>query len=375
MKRALLISAALLLAATASLPAQSIAGTWQGKLPILATGQGSTPGTGSPRVVFTVQKAPDGSFHGGFMFIDRGGATQLTSVTFSASNVTFALGDTFSFHGKLSANGKSIDGTWTAGNQSIPLTLELATADTLWTRQGPAPIPPMAANADPAYEVATIKPATPEEAHALFDLHVRRFSATGTSAIELIKIAWNVRGRQVIGAPPGLNDRKYDIVAEPDTPGLPSEAQSRVMVRKLLVERFHLVAHTDTQLYPVLALTLDPKAPRPVPADPNFSGNGGMSGRRDGDDFVLQFSGTTIPQMLAFMMNTFQDKQLVDETGLTGIYNITLRIEGLTQGPVTSDDVGVALIQAAQHAGFKFIAKKESLPVVVIDHIDPPTPN
>ena len=54
------------------------------------------------------------------------------------------------------------------------------------------------------------------------------------------------------------------------------------------------------------------------------------NGRRDGDDIVLQFSGTTIPQFLAFVMNTFQDKQLVDETGL---------------------------------------------PVVIIDHIDPPTPN
>ena len=60
-----------------------------------------------------------------------------------------------------------------------------------------------------------------------------------------------------------------------------------------------------------------------------------MFGRRDGDDIVLQFSGSTIPEILGFVMNTFQDKQLVDETGLTGTYDITLRLAGLGQGPVS----------------------------------------
>jgi len=377
MKRAILAAAAVIFAAAITpLHAQSIAGTWQGTLPIAASAQGSSYNTGSPRVVFTIEKSADGTFHGGITFIDRGATVPLTSVTFSAPDVTFAESHAaFTYRGKLSADGKSIAGTWTQSNQSFPLTLQFATTDVASTRVVPAPLPPMAADADPSFEVATIKPATPDEAHALFNLRARNFSATGVTATELIKIAWNVRGRQVIGGPPWLNDKRYDIVAEPDTPGLPSEEQNRVMVHKLLTERFHLQAHTGQQDYPVLALTIDPKAPRPVPADPNFSPNGGMSARRDGDDIVLQFSGTTIPQMLAFIMNTFQDKQLVDETGLAGIYNITLRIEGLTQGPVSSDDVGSALVQAAAHAGFKFTSKKEPLLVVIVDHIDPPTPN
>jgi uncharacterized protein (TIGR03435 family) len=376
MRRAILADAAFMLAAaTTFLHAQSIAGTWQGTLPMYGTAQGASV-NGNPRIVFTIEKSPDGSFHGGITFIDRGATVPLTSVTFAAPDVTFAESASgFNYRGKLSADGKSMAGTWTQGNQSFPLILQFATTDTVWTRVAPAPLQPMAADADPSYEVATIKPATADEQHAIFDLRAHRFNATGTSAKELIKVAWNIRGREVIGGPPWLEDKKYDIVAEPDTPGLPSEAQSRAMVHKLLIERFHLVAHTGQQDYPVLALTLDPKAPRPAPSDPNFNPNGGMSFRRDGDDIVLQFSGVTIPQMLAFMMNTFQDKQLVDETGLSGVYNITLRIEGLAQGPVSSDDVGAALVQAAQHAGFKFISKKEPLPVVIIDHIDPPTPN
>ena len=103
--------------------------------------------------------------------------------------------------------------------------------------------------------------------------------------------------------------------------------------------------------------------------------SGGEDESGEDGRFVLQFSGTTIPQMLAFMMNTFQDSQLVDETGLSGTYNITLRVSFPAQGPVSSDDIGAALVTAAQQAGFKFISKKEPLQVVVIDHIDPPTPN
>ena len=196
-------------------------------------------------------------------------------------------------------------------------------------------------------------------------------------AKELIKIAYNVRGRQVLGGPPWLEETKYDIVADPDAvPGKPAEAHDPRHGPPLPPgERFHLVSHTEQQDFPVLALTLDPKAPPPTPSDPNLKGNNGMFGRRDGDDVIFQFSGTTIPQLLGFIMNTFQDKQLVDETGLTGTYDITFRLAGFGQGPVSSDAMGSALVVAAQHAGFKLVAKKAPLTVVVVDHIDPPTPN
>ena len=365
-----------LVMAAATLHAQSITGTWQGTLPIAATGQGSGPANGSPRVVFTIEKNSDGSFHGGMTLIDRGTSVPFTSVTLSAPDVTFVQSVAgLNYRGKLSADGKSITGTWTQGNQSLPLTLELATADTLWKPEGPAALPPMAANADPSFEVAIIKPTGPDENNTLFDLHARKFASQHTSAKELIKIAYNVRGRQVLGGPSWLEETKFDVIAEPDTPGMPSEAQNRLMVHKLLNERFHLVSHTEQQPFPVLALTLDPKATPPTPSDPNFKGNSGMFGRRDGDDIVYQFSGTTIPQLLAFVMNTFQDKQLVDETGLTGVYDITVRLVGLAQGPVSSDNFGNALVLAIQHAGFKFVSKKGPLTVVVVEHIDLPTPN
>ena len=57
------------------------------------------------------------------------------------------------FDGKLSADGKTIAGTWTQGQTTSPLTLELATAQTAWQMPAAPEKPkPMAANADPSFE-------------------------------------------------------------------------------------------------------------------------------------------------------------------------------------------------------------------------------
>jgi len=357
----------------ATLHAQTIAGFWQGTLPAAASGQGSAGGAGL-RIVFHIDKKPDGSLRGVMAMIDRGNTMPLMSATLYALNVTFAVSEEVNFRGKLSADRNSIAGTWTQGGQSLPLTLSLATADTLWKREGPEALPPMAADADPAYEVATIKPGAFDEQHSIYNLHGRDLNGTGFTATELIKIAYNVRGRQVIGGPPWLNQTHYDIVAKPDTPGQPSEAQTRLMVHKLLTERFHLTSHTSHQDFPVLALTLDPRSPRPALSDPKLNPNHSMSARRDGDDMVIEFTGT-IHDFIGLIMNTFQSRQLVDETGLTGVYDITLRVAGIAQGHPSDDDVGNALVVAAEHAGFKLVSKKAPLTVVVVDHIDPPTPN
>jgi uncharacterized protein (TIGR03435 family) len=310
-------------------------------------------------------------------YIDSNGVgVPLTAITFTSPDVTLTQSMTMgTYRGKLSSDGQSITGTWSQGKTSLPLILSLATPDTLWRSAGPGP---MAADADPSYEVATIKPATPEEVHPIFDLQAAEFRTTGTSAAELIKIVYKIRGRQVIGGPSWLEDSKFDITAKSDTPGIPSEDQTRVMVRKLLTERFHLVCHTGQQLYPALALTLDPKGPRPTPSDPNFNLQGGAMGRQEGGDTVLHFSGITMQAFLKVLMDRFRDKQVVDETGLTGTYDITLRIPAnlaSTGNGGTEDEVGIAYIAAAEKAGFKIVSKKAPLPVVIIDHIDPPTPN
>jgi len=369
MKRAILSAAFIVAAATLCLHAQSIAGTWQGTI---------SYSRNNVRVVFILEKKPDGSLHGGFNWIDSNGiGLPISAVTFTAPEVTLAqsaIGMTY--HGKLSADGHTIAGTWTQGRLSLPLTLTLATPDTLWKHAGPAP---MAAGADPAYEVATIKPARPDEVHPIYDLRAPEFHATGTNAAELIKTVYKIRGRQIVNAPHWVEESKFDITAKPDTPGIPSEDQTRVMIRKLLAERFHLVCHTSTQDFPALVMTLDPKGPHPTPSDPAFNGHNAMIMQQEGGDSLLHLSGATMQFFVKVLMDRYRDKQIVDETGLTGTYDITLRLpaaalQGIGDGGA-EEETGSDYIAAAEKAGFKFVSKKAPLPVVVVDHIDPPTPD
>ena len=347
----------------------AITGTWQGVVAL--------PSGNSVRVVFAVAKNPDGSLHGGIRYIDANAGLAFTTIVFRAPDLTVTQAVTsMTYHGRLSADGQSIIGTWSQGNLSLPLTLTLATSATLWKPAGPGP---MAADADPSYDVAVIKPSLPEEQHPIWNLRGAEFRATGTSAAELIKIVYKIRGRQIMNAPAWVEQDKFDITARPDTPGVPTEDQSRIMIRKLLAERFHLVCHTATQDFPVLVMTLDPKGPRPVLSDPDFNVHGGMLLRQEGGEAQLHLSGVNMQEFLKDLMDRYRDKQIVDETGLTGTYDITLRLpaaalQGIGDGGA-EDEVGSDYIAAAEHAGFKFVSKKAPLPVVIVDHIDPPTPN
>ncbi len=107
------------LSAVAVAYAQSIAGTWQGTLPV---GQ-------SPRIVLRIKDAGNGALRGSISFIDRSAdALPLLSTTYRAPDLAAAIGE-ITFRGRLSADGKSIAGTWTQGNQSFPVSFALATPE------------------------------------------------------------------------------------------------------------------------------------------------------------------------------------------------------------------------------------------------------
>jgi uncharacterized protein (TIGR03435 family) len=348
---------------------QTITGTWQGTLSAKET----------QRVVLKFATADNnGSLRGSLTFIDRGPAgPPLLSVTFVPPDLSVTVAD-ISYRGKLSTDGKSITGVWTQGSQSYPLALILATTETLWTYSGPAPIPPMAATADPAFEVATIKPSQGNEKERSYGFKGVRFGAENASVTDLIKFAYKVRDRQIDGGPAWMNEDKFDIAAGADTPGQPSRDQQRSMVRKLLADRFGLKVHLVQRDFPVYALTVE--SPPKVTADEASGYDHGyvnVTDRKDGETAV-QFTHYTMPEFADALMNFIQDRQIVDETGLTGRFNLALMIPTDTaygrQGP-DGMDRATAYFGAVQPLGFKLIRKRSTLEVIVVDHLDKPSAN
>ncbi len=174
-----------------ALSAQSINGTWQGTLPI----------PDSPRVALALTKADDGSLRGVLYQIDKSSSgIALTSITFTAPDFSVEqVNASISYRGKLSADGKSIAGTWTQDKNSYPLTLVLATPETLWKSTGSAALPPMSPTADPAFEVAAIRPSPPDAKGSSISFKTRDFTVKNRSVRDMIEFAYQLSDRQISG--------------------------------------------------------------------------------------------------------------------------------------------------------------------------------
>ena len=372
-------AAVLLFALCAVVHAQEIVGSWQASFP-------ATTSSPSFRVVIKIATAKDGSLKGTYVPIDfNADGFPLASVKFTAPDFSFTLGG-ISYQGKMSADGSTIVGTWSgmpAPGQTVlkPLTWVRATPDTEWTSSAPKAPPPMAADADPSFEVATIKPTPPPaDGHAQWILGRRHFTAANCTAMELIKIAYFVRGRQVLNGPKWINEQKWDVVAETDSdiPGQPSEAQTRVMVRKLLEQRFGLKVHLTQKEFTVYAMVVDKPSTKLVKSDVQDKPMMIAGGPPGADGLqTLQFVHTTMKEFAAMMMNMIQTHQIVDETGLDGKYDFTLivRQSAFLPSPGVEDLPDPEFVQAIQPLGLKFTLRKEQLEMVMVDHLDLPSAN
>jgi uncharacterized protein len=115
MKKALML-AALVMSASALYAAQEITGDWQGTL---------KAGGGELRLVLHVNKGADGSLKATLDSIDQNAnGIPVTSISLQGAKLNFTVDSVHgSYEGTVSADSKSIDGTWTQG-QPLPLTFE-----------------------------------------------------------------------------------------------------------------------------------------------------------------------------------------------------------------------------------------------------------
>jgi len=112
-----------LLFTTLALPAQEIAGNWQGTLDAGAR----------LRVILQIEKSADGTLKGTAYSIDQSpNPIPATTVSFAANKLTFAADSIHaSYEGTLSPDGNTITGVMTQGMPN-PLTFARATKETAW---------------------------------------------------------------------------------------------------------------------------------------------------------------------------------------------------------------------------------------------------
>jgi len=375
MKNLTLWVVALVTIAAAVLRAQDITGSWQGTLQ-----------AGRPlRVVFKITNE-GGALKTVMYSIDQGGQTLAASSTsLQGTAVKIVIpGIGGSYEGKLSADGSAIAGTFTQGAMSLPLNIARATADTAWAIPSPpASAVPMAANARPVFEVATIKPSNPGAQGKGYTVRGRQVLTLNTSLSDLMTFAYELHARQIAGGPPWLETDKYDVTGQPDIVGLPNVAQMRLMVQKLLADRFKLTFHREKKELSVYALVVGAKGPMLTKSAGDPNGLPGLIFRQLG---VLPAQNATMGDFAGVMQSAVLDRPVVDQTGLTGRYDFTLRWTpdetqfagmGIRVPPPTGDaSAAPGLFTAIQEQlGLKFEATKAPVDVLVVDHAERPSDN
>jgi uncharacterized protein (TIGR03435 family) len=366
-------------AATETHARGDISGDWQGTL--------QTP-TKALRIVEKISKADKG-WAVRMYSIDQGGqGFNGSSVVLDGSAFKFTIeliGGTF--QGTVSPDGNSIVGTWTQGPNPLPLTLVRATKETAWELPPPpTPPKPMAADADPSFEVATIKP-NDSGATRMQGLTVngRNFATRNSSLGDLIGFAYEVQANQIVNAPDWINKDRYDIAAVPDQEGSPNVQQLRTMMQKLLASRFNLKFHQDKRELSAYVLTVGKNGSKLKPTELKGS-LPGLGMRPGAGGLTLVMANGRMQDFTSFLQMLVLDRPVVDRTELTGRYdcNVTFTPDDSQFNgnppklPPATDNTEAApnLFTAFQEQlGLKLDAQKTQVGVLAIDHVEKPSAN
>jgi uncharacterized protein (TIGR03435 family) len=395
MKKLMLFIVALAAFSGGALYAQNFTGTWQATL------------KGDPRelrIVIKISVGDDDKLKAELYSIDQQSpaipASQITRDGSALKMTVAAIGG--NYEGRLNADGNSITGTWTQGVPQ-PLNLVRATPETAWAIPDPPPPPKPMANPNPSFEVATIKPSRPEERFSLLVNRSGMMNTTSTSLSDLIKFAYGVYPKQITGAPPWVETEKYDVAAKPDTEGIPNGDQLKLMVQKLLTERFQLAFHRDKKELSVYAMTVTKTGVKLSKNEtggilPGFGGidciacpNGWNAPAaahrthksRRGPPLNFNVRNSTMAEFAGVLQANILDRPVVDQTELGSTrYDFTLKwtpdpSPGANVPPAAPDPNAPPDLLTAfqQQLGLKLESTKAPVDVLVIDKVEKPSEN
>jgi uncharacterized protein (TIGR03435 family) len=378
MRKSVMILALAALSAGA-LFAQNITGSWQGTL---------KAGPQELRMVVKISLDND-KLKAVAYSIDQGGQPiPVSAITKDGSTIKMTIAAiNGNYEGRLSTDANSIAGTWTQG-APILLNLTRATPETAWTIPEPPPPPKrMAADANPAFEVATIKPSDPARPGKLFTVRGQDVLTINTTLSDLITMAYELHPRQLTGGPAWMESDKFDVTGKPDTPGQPSADQMRIMIQKLLATRFELTFHREKKELSVYAITVAKTGAKlsKSQSDPN-SLPGLFFGRaKNGMNFNVR--NATLAEVGTVLQRSVLDKPVADQTGLHEKYDFTLTFtpdasQSALFGPAPAAPAAADLDAAPdlftalqQQLGLKLESTKASVDVLVIDKVEKPSAN
>ena len=258
----------------------------------------------------------------------------------------------------------------------------------------------------PAFEVASIKPNISTGDGAIQTNPNGRLTVTNISLRALMVRAYGLHDSQLIGAPAWIATERFDINARTATPPARGPSALMPLLRTLLIERFRVRAHDEMRELPAYVLTFARSDRRLGPqiraTQADCSGASQLAAAeiraqaRDGWPpcgmaFMVSFvdsadaplkarirrSAITMKEF-ATALQASVDRPVVDRTGLEGFFDLEY---SFAQQPASNAAGGadsnqpMLIVALEEQLGLKLESRRTDVPVVVIDSVEPPTPD
>lgn len=247
------------------------------------------------------------------------------------------------------------------------------------------------------FEVASVKPNRSGTTSVSMRMQPGgRFNALNVTVLDLIRFAYAVQPFQIEGGPSWLESERFDVMAkvEGEIPPLPpgQVGPVQLMTQNLLAERFKLKAHRQTKdaaAYALVHARHDRRLGKQV--EPSTvdcvavlkammaGGRGGPPAGPGGPQCRLSTAGpgsvrgtdVSIGQ-LAQLLSVQLQRQVVDRTGLTGVFSFELSFAADQANDPDRPSIFTAL---QEQLGLKLESQRAPLETLIIDSIQQPTPD
>ena len=230
-----------------------------------------------------------------------------------------------------------------------------------------------------AYDVVSIKPIeNPSGNMSWQTLAYGGFRSVGLTINGIIMNAYGVLNAQIANEPSWVKSAQYEIIAKMDGPperesrnggvsqsGLEQDVY-RQRLQSLLADRFQLRVHTEIKEMAVYALISDRGGPKLKQSTAAGSSSTGGRGR-------MEMSGASMTDVATQLTNIL-GRVVVDRTGAAGKYDLDL--SWLPDEAVGSGLSGPSIFTAVrEQLGLRLDPEKAPVKILVIDHIEKPSPN
>ena len=230
----------------------------------------------------------------------------------------------------------------------------------------------MTKDADPDWDVVTVKPTDSDDPSSGFQVHGRQIVMERESVAAMIEFGYGIHSKQVASAPQWAETERWNVEGAPNVMGQPNMQQYEALVRKVLAERFGLKVHTEQRELPVYALRVAKDGPKVLKnvGDPN--GALDMHDRINGGQRRIQVTNGSIAD-IALVLKFYTDRPVVDQTGLKGRYDFQLAWTFDETRAPTDGSAAPSLFTAVQEdMGLKLEPVRSPTDVVVIDKVERP---